>query len=59
MHDHIGQAITSFPLELTQLVALRVEEASRPLREEVASPKLLFARVCHSLEPMEACSSGG
>jgi hypothetical protein len=41
------------------LVANRVEEASRPLREEVASLKLLLTQVGVSLEPMEACSSGG
>jgi hypothetical protein len=46
-------------LELAQLVANRVEEASRPLREEVASFKLLLARVGVSLESTEACSSGG
>jgi hypothetical protein len=41
------------------LVANRVEEASRPLREEVASLKLLLARVGVTSEPMEVCSSGG
>ena len=46
-------------MELAQLVANRVEEASRPLREEVASLKLLLARVVDALEPAEACSSGG
>jgi hypothetical protein len=46
-------------MELTQLVATRVEEATRPLREEVASLKLLLAHVGDSLEPTEACSSGG
>jgi hypothetical protein len=46
-------------LELAQLVANRVEEASRPLREEVASLKLLLARVGVTSEPMEVCSSGG
>lgn len=38
-------------LELAQLVA--------DLREEVASLKLLLARVGDSLEPTEACASGG
>jgi hypothetical protein len=46
-------------LELDQLVANRVEEASRPLREEVASLKMLLAHAGVSLEPTEACSSGG
>jgi hypothetical protein len=46
-------------MELIQLVATRVEEATRPLREEVASLKLLLAHVGDSLEPTEACSSGG
>ena len=41
------------------MVANRVEEASRPLREEVASLKLLLASVGVPLEPTEACSSGG
>jgi hypothetical protein len=38
-------------IELLQLVDARVEEASRPLREEVAALKLLLARVGDSLEP--------
>ena len=46
-------------MELAQFVANSVEEASRPLREEVASLKLLLARVGVSLEPADACSSGG
>jgi hypothetical protein len=46
-------------MELAQLVASCVEEASRPLREEVASLRLLLARVVDSLEPTEACSSRG
>jgi hypothetical protein len=46
-------------MELAQLVANRVEEASRPLREEVANLKLLLARVGVSFETTEACSSGG
>jgi hypothetical protein len=37
-------------LELLQLVDVHVEEASRPLREEVAALKLLLARVGDSLE---------
>jgi hypothetical protein len=44
-------------MELTQLVAVRVEEVSLPLHEEVASLKLLLARVGDSLEPIEACST--
>jgi hypothetical protein len=46
-------------LELTQLVANCVEEASRLLCEEVASLKLLLARVGIFLEPTDAWSSGG
>jgi hypothetical protein len=46
-------------MELAQYVANRVEEASHPLREEVASLKLMLARVGVSLEPPEACSSDG
>jgi hypothetical protein len=46
-------------MELAQLVANRVEDASRPLHEEVARLKLLLARIGVSLEPTEACSSGG
>jgi hypothetical protein len=46
-------------LELAQLVANRVEEVSRPLREEVASLKMLLAHAGVSLEPTEACSSDG
>ncbi|KAK1617757.1 hypothetical protein QYE76_023274 [Lolium multiflorum] len=46
-------------MELAQLVANLVEEASRPLHEEVASLKLMLARVGVSLEPPEACSSDG
>jgi hypothetical protein len=46
-------------MELVQLVADRIEEASRPLREEVASLKLLLARVGDSLELSDACASGG
>ncbi|KAK1601703.1 hypothetical protein QYE76_018397 [Lolium multiflorum] len=46
-------------MELSQLVANRVEEALRPLLEEVESLKLLLAHGGVSLEPIEACSSGG
>jgi hypothetical protein len=46
-------------LELIQLIDVRVEEVSRPLREEVAALKLLLARVGDSLEPTEACTSVG
>jgi hypothetical protein len=38
-------------MELAQLVANRVEDASRPLHEEVVGLKLLLARVGVSLEP--------
>jgi hypothetical protein len=38
---------------------VRVEEASRPLREEVAALKLLFPRVGDSFEPIEACPFDG
>jgi hypothetical protein len=37
-------------MELLQLVDVRVEEASRPLREEVAALKLLLAHVGESSE---------
>lgn len=43
-------------VELAQLVANHVEEMSRPLREEMASLKLLLARVGVPLEPMGSCS---
>jgi hypothetical protein len=46
-------------MELLQLVDVRVEEASRPLREEVATLKLLLARVGDSLETPKACTSSG
>jgi hypothetical protein len=46
-------------MELAQLVAIRVEEVSHPLREEVASLKLLLASVGVSLDPREPCSTGG
>jgi hypothetical protein len=45
-------------MELLQLVDVRVEEASRPLREEVAMLKLQLARVGDSREPTEACTYG-
>jgi hypothetical protein len=45
-------------MQLLQLVDVRVEETTRPLREEVAALKLLFAHVGDSLEPSEACTSG-
>jgi hypothetical protein len=40
------------------LVANHIEDASRPVCEEVASLKLLLAPVGVSLEQIEACSSG-
>jgi hypothetical protein len=46
-------------MELLQLIDVRVEEASRPLREEVATLKLLLARAGDSVEPTEECTSGG
>jgi hypothetical protein len=46
-------------MELLQLVDVHVEEACRPLREEVATLKLLLARVGDSLERTKACTSGG
>jgi hypothetical protein len=42
-------------MELLQLVDIRIEEATRPLREEVATLKLLLARIGHSLESMKGC----
>jgi hypothetical protein len=44
-------------MELAQLVANRVEEVSRPIHEEVASLKMLLARVGDSLQPTKICSS--
>ena len=41
------------------MVAERIEEAYRPLREEVASFKLLLAGVDGPLQPTEACGSDG
>jgi hypothetical protein len=46
-------------MELLQLVNIRVEETSRPLREEVAALKLFLARVGISLEPAETCPFDG
>jgi hypothetical protein len=46
-------------MEHTQLVANHFEEASRPLHEEVASLKLLLARVGDSFGTTKACSFGG
>lgn len=46
-------------MELLQLVDVRVEETSRPLREEVAALKLLLACAGVSVEPTEACPSVG
>jgi hypothetical protein len=46
-------------MELLQLVDVRVEEASRPLRAELEMLKLLLARAGDSLEPTKACTSGG
>jgi hypothetical protein len=43
--------------QLLQLVDVRVEEASRPPREEVAALKLLLARAGDSLEPTEVCTT--
>ncbi|KAK1617775.1 hypothetical protein QYE76_023292 [Lolium multiflorum] len=57
--EHDGCQFAFMRMELAQLVANLVEEASRPLREEVASLKLMLARVGVSLEPPEACSSDG
>jgi hypothetical protein len=46
-------------MELLQLVDVHVGEACRPLCEEVATLKLLLARIGDSLEPTEACTSSG
>jgi hypothetical protein len=46
-------------MELLQLVDVHVEEVCRPLREEVATLKLLLMRVGDPLEPTEACTSTG
>jgi hypothetical protein len=46
-------------MELLQLVDVRVEEVSRPLRAEVATLKLLLAHVGVSLEPTHAHTVDG
>jgi hypothetical protein len=46
-------------MELIQLGDVCVEEASRPLREEVAALKLLLTRVSVSLELVGTCPSDG
>jgi hypothetical protein len=46
-------------IELLQLIYVRVEEACHSLREEVATLKLLLARVGDSLESSKACTSDG
>jgi hypothetical protein len=46
-------------MELLQLVDVSVEEATHPLREEVATLKLLLACVGHFLEPTKGCTSSG
>jgi hypothetical protein len=46
-------------MELLQLVDVRVEEASRPLREEVATLKLLLAHAGVSLEPAQTRTADG
>jgi hypothetical protein len=46
-------------MELLQLVDVRVEEASRPLREELSTLNLLLARVGDSSELTKASTSGG
>jgi hypothetical protein len=46
-------------MELLQLVDVRVEEASRHLREEVVALKLLLARFGVSLEPAGTCPANG
>jgi hypothetical protein len=46
-------------MELLQLVDVHVEGTSLPLREEVATLKLLLARIGDSPQPTEACTSGG
>jgi hypothetical protein len=45
-------------MQLLQLVDIHVEEAPRPICEEVAALKLLLACIGDSLEPSEACTSG-
>jgi hypothetical protein len=46
-------------MELLQLIKVCVEEASRPLYEEVAALKLLLERVGDSLESSEGFTHGG
>jgi hypothetical protein len=46
-------------MKLTQLVAIHIEEVSRPIREEMTSLKLLLARIGVYLGLTEACSTGG
>jgi hypothetical protein len=46
-------------MELLQLVDVRVEETSRPLREELATLKLMLARAGDSSESAKACTSSG
>jgi hypothetical protein len=46
-------------MELLQLVDVHVEEASRPLREEVATLKLLLAHAGVSLESTHARTVDG
>jgi hypothetical protein len=46
-------------MEILKLVNVHIEEASRPLREEVANFKLLLACLGDSLESLKACTRGG
>ena len=46
-------------MELHRPIADSIEEASRPLREEVAALKLLLARAGDALKPVVACDPGG
>jgi hypothetical protein len=46
-------------MELLQLVDVCVEEASRPLREELATLKLMLARAGDSSELAKACTFSG
>jgi hypothetical protein len=59
MDSRFQSQVALMRMELLQLVDVRVEEASRPLREEVAALKLLLERVDVSLEPVEARPSDG
>jgi hypothetical protein len=47
----------SLRMELLQLVADRIEEITRPLRDEAAAIKLSLARVAESWERVEAAST--